>query len=84
MTDDELIALALEVGFDAPNGTGLDGESELDARVYVQEFPVGALLVKFARAVLGREGLMPPIPSPENGVMGDAPVRPLYGTGIKR
>jgi hypothetical protein len=56
MSEDEIIELALSCGFDAPDGTGLDGASELDRRVYVQEFPVGEQLVRFARAVLERRG----------------------------
>lgn len=50
MTQDEIIALAREAGFEEYD-CGLSGNSELDEMLYVGEYPIGEAVFKFAALV---------------------------------
>jgi hypothetical protein len=63
-TDDELLDLACENGFD-PDGSGVGGDSSRDRSACCGEYACGDDLVRFARALLAsRKGTEAPPPAP--------------------
>lgn len=55
MTQDEIIKLALEAGFEEYEWSSLSGDSELDETLQVGEYPVGEAVFKFAALVAAAE-----------------------------
>lgn len=55
MTQDDIIRMAREAGFEDYHWTSLNGESELDQTLQVGEYPVGESVFKFAALVAAAE-----------------------------
>ena len=55
MTQDDIIRMAREAGFEDYHWTSLNGESELDQTLQVGEYPVGESVFKFATLVAAAE-----------------------------
>lgn len=55
MTQDDIIRMAREAGFEDYHWTSLNGESELDQTLQVGEYPVGESVFKFATLVAEKE-----------------------------
>lgn len=47
----EVVKLAIEAGFDPETPEGLSGKSELDAQIYVDEYPVGESIFKLLQSL---------------------------------
>ena len=58
VTDADVLAIAMEVGFDGRGS--LSGKSETDELIYVaEEYPIGEMLFKFAELLLIKAGIFP-------------------------
>ena len=55
MTQDDIIRMAREAGFEEYHWTSLSGESELDRTLQVGEYPVGENVFKFVALVAAAE-----------------------------
>ena len=55
MTRDDIIAMALQAGFEEYESSSLSGNSELDQTLQVGEYPVGETVFKFAILVAAAE-----------------------------
>lgn len=55
MTRDDIIAMALQAGFEKYEWSSLSGVSELDETLQVNEYPVGETVFEFAALVAAAE-----------------------------
>ena len=51
MNPQALHTLAMQAGFDADTGAGLEHDDEMDGAAFVEEYPIGKKLIKFAQMV---------------------------------
>lgn len=54
MTNDEIIELAKQAGFDDHEPGCLSGVSNLDQSLYVGEYPIGEIVIEFAELIQAR------------------------------